>query len=429
MVTYISNRNRLHLCILFDFLLTVRMSPAYVAGSHEGSPMSIRSFLLVATLVVSGVVAAVTAHAADPTTHLKCYKAKDPLGIRGPGPAWMTLGAGSLSEEHCRIVGGFRLVCLPTASEITLPLESRIGHGPFTPMTPQSLPFEEVLTQNRLCYKLRCLERPNIDSDTSFTDEFGERKLTRYKPFLICGPAEASLCGDGNLDYGEECDDGNHVNGDCCNSNCLAEANTQACGPDTDGNECTTPFCDGAGSCVQAVPLSNTTPCTDSDGESCTQPRCDGSGTCVQAAFLPSNTTPCGDTDSNVCTQARCDGAGACDQNGFFSLTTTACTDDGTNPCNFPRCDGAGNCNQNGVVSGDGTPCPDDGLNPCMSAQCISGACDQTVEVPLGTACPNSDADDCNQPGCDESGVCAQDFYIRNCDIPLTCNPTNGVCE
>lgn len=53
-------------------------------------------------------------------------------------------------------------------------------------------------------------------------------------------------CGDGILDGGEQCDDGNNANGDCCDSACQFEAASSECG---DGL-CNAGTCDGAGSCV-----------------------------------------------------------------------------------------------------------------------------------------------------------------------------------
>jgi uncharacterized repeat protein (TIGR01451 family) len=38
-----------------------------------------------------------------------------------------------------------------------------------------------------------------------------------------CELIDIPYCGDGNVDYGEECDDGNNVNGDGCSSECLIE--------------------------------------------------------------------------------------------------------------------------------------------------------------------------------------------------------------
>jgi len=57
------------------------------------------------------------------------------------------------------------------------------------------------------------------------------------------------LCGNGALDPGEGCDDGNANDGDCCSSACQLEAPGSPC-PD-DGDPCTTNTCDGAGGCGQ----------------------------------------------------------------------------------------------------------------------------------------------------------------------------------
>lgn len=57
------------------------------------------------------------------------------------------------------------------------------------------------------------------------------------------------LCGNGVLDPGEGCDDGNASNGDCCSSVCQPESAGSPC-PD-DGDPCTANTCDGAGGCGQ----------------------------------------------------------------------------------------------------------------------------------------------------------------------------------
>ena len=60
-----------------------------------------------------------------------------------------------------------------------------------------------------------------------------------------------TVCGDGHLGPGEQCDDGNTVDGDCCSSTCQYEAIGSAC---SDGNPCTADACDGAGACVGQMP-------------------------------------------------------------------------------------------------------------------------------------------------------------------------------
>jgi cysteine-rich repeat protein len=59
--------------------------------------------------------------------------------------------------------------------------------------------------------------------------------------------ATASLCGNGNVDPGEQCDDGNTLNGDCCSSTCHFEPVGSPC---NDHNTCTSgETCDGLGQC------------------------------------------------------------------------------------------------------------------------------------------------------------------------------------
>jgi cysteine-rich repeat protein len=57
-------------------------------------------------------------------------------------------------------------------------------------------------------------------------------------------------CGDGILDGGEACDDGNNANGDCCSATCTFEPASSPC---TGATLCAeSGQCDGAGACVSA---------------------------------------------------------------------------------------------------------------------------------------------------------------------------------
>jgi cysteine-rich repeat protein len=69
--------------------------------------------------------------------------------------------------------------------------------------------------------------------------------------FLACGVRNycfSTTCGNGVVDPGEQCDDGNQVNGDCCSSLCLSEPAGNACADDL--NPCTGDICDGTGHCT-----------------------------------------------------------------------------------------------------------------------------------------------------------------------------------
>src|SRR5262249_53130461 len=51
-------------------------------------------------------------------------------------------------------------------------------------------------------------------------------------------------CGNGVIDPLENCEDGNHADGDCCSARCRADPAGTAC---DDFDPCTTDVCDGAG--------------------------------------------------------------------------------------------------------------------------------------------------------------------------------------
>lgn len=79
-------------------------------------------------------------------------------------------------------------------------------------------------------------------------------------------------CGDGEVTFPEECDDGNLTSGDCCSSLCELEVAL----PCDDGDACTTDDqCDASASCVGGPP-----PDCD-DGDLCTQDSCNPGTGCV----------------------------------------------------------------------------------------------------------------------------------------------------
>jgi len=81
-------------------------------------------------------------------------------------------------------------------------------------------------------------------------------------------------CGDGILDPGEDCDDGNNVNGDCCSASCTAEPDGNSC---DDGEVCTSGDQCASGACVGS-PVVDGSACD--DGSPCTDDSCQ-SGACV----------------------------------------------------------------------------------------------------------------------------------------------------
>ena len=133
----------------------------------------------------------------------------------------------------------------------------------------------------------------------------------------VAVPLLLAVCGNSVLEVGEACDDGNTVDGDCCDSVCEFETVGSGC---DDGDLCSTvDSCDGAGTCVGSSPLV----CDDS--EICTDDSCIPASGC---AFVP-NTDPCDDanacTDGDVCAGGSCTAGGALDCDDLDACTADSC--------------------------------------------------------------------------------------------------------
>ncbi|HVM95652.1 MAG TPA: hypothetical protein VMT89_04655, partial [Candidatus Acidoferrales bacterium] len=112
----------------------------------------------------------------------------------------------------------------------------------------------------------RCLDG-NLDGVCDLPLQCASSPITTgatINPALTLQPVMRApcTCGNGVLDPGEQCDDGNLVDGDCCSSLCLFEASGSSCADD--GSACTADQCDGAGSCIHppkpGVPTCTATP-------------------------------------------------------------------------------------------------------------------------------------------------------------------------
>lgn len=102
------------------------------------------------------------------------------------------------------------------------------------------------------------------------------------------GAVETSACGNGVIDAGESCDDGNFYDGDCCSATCQIASSGAPC--TSDGNECTTDSCDGAGACQHpAAPAGSAC-----GGGLCTSNTCNGAGVCTHVAEVPAGCTAAG---------------------------------------------------------------------------------------------------------------------------------------
>ncbi len=85
--------------------------------------------------------------------------------------------------------------------------------------------------------------------------------------------ANIPVCGNGTVEYGEICDDGNVANGDCCSSTCTFEADGAPCWED--GVGCTVDECDSVGRCLHTA---DDSACD--DGTLCTRDYCNVESGC-----------------------------------------------------------------------------------------------------------------------------------------------------
>jgi subtilisin family serine protease len=210
--------------------------------------------------------------------------------------------------------------------------------------------------------------------------------------------AIVSSCGDGQVDSGEDCDDGNTQEGDCCSRTCSFEVSGSSC---ENGDACTTgDSCDGSGSCSAGAPLSCDDGAFCNGVESCDPVQGCQAGTAVDCS------------DGVTCTIDACNEAtDNCDNTPDHS----AC-DDRT------FCNGAETCDPAlGCQAGAPVDCVD-------GVACTVDACDE-----VASACTHAPDHQACQNGlfCDGAEVCDT---VSGCEpgidacAPLACDETLDTC-
>ncbi len=121
-------------------------------------------------------------------------------------------------------------------------------------------------------------------------------------------PSSCPACGNGVIEDGEECDDGNRSDGDCCAWNCAHE--------ESDGAACDDgTFCNGADSCVAGA-------CTVHAGDPCSVSSVACEGICNEADDSCDLAAGSACSDAATCSSAECAASGSCvcDGDGHCSL-------------------------------------------------------------------------------------------------------------
>src|SRR5205809_407102 len=246
-----------------------------------------------------------------------------------------------------------------------------------------------------------------------------------------------STCGDGTLDPGEQCDDGNNLNADCCSASCTIEPAGTVCRPAA-GVCDVAETCNGTSpTCPADVFVSAATQCRAAVGECDVAEFCPGNGpNCPADAKQPSGTA-CTD-DGNPCTADTCDGtndacqhpagnagavcrasAGVCDPAESCDGVSTSCPADafasGATQC---RASG-GECDVAEFCPGNGPNCPADAKQPSGTA-CTDDANPCTADTCDGTN------DACQHPAGNAGAVCRAAVGVG--DAAESCSGTSAAC-
>jgi hypothetical protein len=211
-------------------------------------------------------------------------------------------------------------------------------------------------------------------------------------------------CGDGEVDFGEDCDPGEDLVGDCCSSTCQYEPENDPC--DLEGNPCTLDTCNSSGVCLAGS-------LRDCPSDQCYIGFCDvNTGDCERDVLpLPRDC----DLDDNRCTLDSCNALGDC-----VAGSLRDCPDD---ECNLGVCiPSTGDCDLD--PRDDYTPCPDDVF--CDGAEyCLAGVCFEP-----GDPCPGPDGDPECFESCNETppGCTAYDGDDEPCNDEASCTVGQDEC-
>jgi cysteine-rich repeat protein len=214
---------------------------------------------------------------------------------------------------------------------------------------------------------------------------------------------QCPTCGNGMIEFPEQCDGGNVVNCDGCSNFCR----TQNC---NDGNVCTSDACDATLGC-------NNQPTA--EGASCSDGNvCNGVEACTGGLCRP-NTPPLNCNDNNVCTTDTCNTTLGCQNT---PATGAACTDN--NVCTVSdTCNSMGACSPGApLVCSDGLPCTTDSCNPttgCVFPNAPNGTtCDDNQYCTVNDACQAGACAGGGPRNCADTDACTTD----------TCDEANNVC-
>jgi cysteine-rich repeat protein len=260
---------------------------------------------------------------------------------------------------------------------------------------------------------------------------------------FACKP-EAVVCGNGIIEEGEVCEDGNTNNGDGCNSTCQVEAGAEICNNNTDDDgdgdvDChdtncnDNAACQGSGDALIGEPCSINGDCADNG---CLDEPVAGfpSGYCSEGCSLAAGT--CTQTQDVLCVDVGLgNGAGLCldecNPAGNDCRSGYECVTIQSGSVCFPACNADDQCTQTNSCSAEIGFCTpseictggvdddfDDAID-CLDQDCQgTAACQGVPEV-----CTNGTDDDfdggtdCSDADCADNAVCQGAGNLQTIDL------------
>lgn len=211
---------------------------------------------------------------------------------------------------------------------------------------------------------------------------------------------------DGVCDVAEYCDGSSNS----CPSDSVANSSS-SCRASTDGEECDlVEYCDGSSKSCPSEDYTNDFEDCGTDGNECTDDYCE-SGVCTHPNL--SDFTDCAEQDENECTEFACF-SGSCQD--YSEIDGTSCGDLTNDWCYAGVCEVCGNglresgeyCDDGDQLSGDGcsNACAiEDGWS-CSTDLGLLSVC--TPNCSVGSACTDTDGNECTVAVCDQVGACQQ---------------------
>ncbi len=215
-----------------------------------------------------------------------------------------------------------------------------------------------------------------------------------------CNPAS------GVCDVSEYCDG---LNNDCPID--AVAGSSSSCRASTDGEECDlTEYCDGSSKSCPTEDYTNDFDDCSEDGNECTDDYCE-SGVCVHPNL--DDFTDCTEQDGNECTEFACI-SGSCIDSSV--IDGTSCGDLINDWCYAGICEVCGNgqresgegCDDGNQSSSDGcsATCTIDSGWSCSTDLGLLSVC--TPNCAVGSACTDTDNNECTVAVCDQVGQCQQ---------------------